>query len=220
MSDEILSEILRNANRDNLFRQIIVRARSKGTLVQVFANAHDMESAYEGYVLDLGDDAFQLQEVDEEGQFDGIITMSFREVTEIREHSRLLCRLQVLREADADVDDEIEPGDEGEEYTGGDLILGRLQMAVAHETLINVRVSSSTDYRFVAGYVRSIDRDFVQFNALTESGNPDGVATVRLRDISAVFEDDWQIRRALKLYERRRDLYGPAEFDAYQAPGE
>jgi len=220
MSDEILSEILRNANRDNLFRQIIERARHKGALVQVFANSHDMESAYEGYVLDLGDDAFLLQEVDEEGHFDGTITMSFREVTEIREHSRLLCRLEALRSQDAEAPEDAEPGEEGEEYTGGDLIAGRLAMALAHRTLINVRVSSATDYRFVAGFVRTIAREFVQFNALTESGNPDGVATVRLRDISAVFEDDWQIRRAMQLYAKRGHLYDPAEFDAYQAPGE
>src|SRR5690606_889232 len=118
-----------------------------------------MESAYEGYVLDLGDDAFLLQEIDEEGQLDGTITMSFREVTEIRESSRLLCRLEALRAADAEVEEVVESGEEGEEYTGGDLILGRLQLALAHDTLINVRVSSSTDYRFVAGYVRSIGRD-------------------------------------------------------------
>jgi len=218
MDDEILSEILRKANRDNLFQLIIERARDQGTLLQVYANGHDLETAYEGFVLETGDDAFLLQEIDDEGELDGTITMAYRSVLELREGSRLLCRLDALHGANRQED--YEAAEEGDEYSGADLIRGRLESAHANRRLINVRLASVTDFRHVAGFVRTITNAFVQFDVLTESGNPDGIATVRLEDIIAIYEDDWQIRRATKLYEQRHGLYDGAEFDAYRTPGE
>ena len=218
MDDEILSEILRKANRDNLFQLIIERARDQGSMLQVYANGHDMETAYEGFVLETGDDAFLLQEIDDEGELDGTVTMAYRAVLELREGSRLLCRMQALHGTNQDGD--FESGEEGDEYSGADLIRGRLESAHTNRRLINVRLVSNTDFRHVAGFVRTITSAFVQFDVLTESGNPDGIATVRLEDVIAIYEDDWQIRRALKLYERRMGLYDNAEFDTYRMPGE
>ena len=218
MSEEILNEILRNANRDDLFRQIVVRAYRTGTMIQVYANPVDLSGGYEGYVLEVGDDAFAMQELDDEGELEGVITLTFRSVMEICERSRLLCRLQALRDAQKRA--EYESGEEGEEYSQSDLIRGRLERARVRGDLVNVRISTPSDFRFVAGFVRSMNKEFAQFNALTESGNPDGIATVRMQDITAVFEDDWQIRRALLLHQSRENLYDEAESDAYEAPGE
>jgi len=53
---------------------------------------------------------------------------------------------------------------------------------------------------------------------VTYNGDPNGVATLRLRDVSTLFEDDWEIRRARRLYEMRDGLYDSAEFTSGSSP--
>ena len=215
MSEDLLNEILRNANRNNLFRTLVEKARDRGTLIELHADRRDLESGRIGFVLEVGDENFSFQELDDEGQIDGVVTISFRSILELRERSREVCRIQALH---ATQDQEDETSDEDIEYSSADLIRGRLEAAFAAGLMIEIRIETDSDYRHVRGFVSNLSRDFVQLNVVTYNGDPNGVATLRIQDISTLFEDDWEIRRARRLYEMRDGLYDSAEFEENPSP--
>lgn len=214
MSEELLNEILRNANRNNLFRTIVEKARDRGTMLEIHADRRDLDSGRIGFVLEVGEDGFTFQELDDEGDIDGVVTLSFRSLVELRERSREICRIQALHR----VEEETETSDEDVEVSAADMIRGRLEAAQMSNTLIEVRIETDADCRHVRGFVTNITGEFVQLNVVTYNGDPNGVATLRLRDVSTLFEDDWEIRRARRLYEMRDGLYDSAEFTSGSSP--
>ncbi len=214
MSEELLNEILRNANRNNLFRSIVEKARDRGTMLEIHADRRDLDSGRIGFVLEVGEDGFTFQELDDEGDIDGVVTLSFRSLVELRERSREICRIQALHR----VEEETETSDEDVEVSAADMIRGRLEAAQISNTLIEVRIETDSDCRHVRGFVTNITSEFVQLNVVTYNGDPNGVATLRLRDVSTLFEDDWEIRRARRLYEMRDGLYDSAEFTSGSSP--
>lgn len=215
MSEELLNEILRNANRNNLFRDIVERARDKGQMIEVHADRRDLDTGRIGFVLEVGDDGFTFQELDEEGEMDGVVTIGFRSVVELRENSREICRIRALYEHP----DEEEASDDDQSYASSDMIRNRLEAAQATGALIEVRIETDNDCRHVRGFVVGVSGEFVQMQTVTYNGDPNGMATMRLREVSTLFEDDWEIRRARRLYRLREGLYDSAEFN-HQAPPE
>ncbi len=214
MSEELLNEILRNANRNNLFRSIVERARDRGVLLEVHADRRDLDSGRIGFVLEVGEDGFTFQELDDEGDIDGVVTISFRSIVELRERSREICRIQALHQ----VQEEEAASDEDVEVSTADLIRGRLEAAQLNSTMIEVRIETDADCRHIRGFVTNVTSEFVQLNVVTYNGDPNGVATLRLQDVSTLFEDDWEIRRARRLYEMRDGLYDSAEFTSGSSP--
>lgn len=214
MSEELLNEILRNANRNNLFRSIVEKARDRGTMLEIHADRRDLDSGRIGFVLEVGEDGFTFQELDDEGDIDGVVTLSFRSLVELRERSREICRIQALHRAE----EEAETSDEDLEVSAADMIRGRLEAAQLSNTMIEVRIETDADCRHVRGFVTNVTGEFVQLNVVTYNGDPNGVATLRLQDVSTLFEDDWEIRRARRLYEMRDGLYDSAEFVSGSSP--
>jgi hypothetical protein len=214
MSEELLNEILRNANRNNLFRSIVEKARDRGTMLEIHADRRDLDSGRIGFVLEVGEDGFTFQELDDEGDIDGVVTLSFRSLVELRERSREICRIQALHRAE----EEAETSDEDVEVSAADMIRGRLEAAQLSNTMIEVRIETDADCRHVRGFVTNVTGEFVQLNVVTYNGDPNGVATLRLQDVSTLFEDDWEIRRARRLYEMRDGLYDSAEFVSGSSP--
>lgn len=212
MSEELLNEILRNANRNNLFRSIVDGARDRGSMLEVHADRRNLDAGRIGFVLESGDDGFSFQELDDEGEPDGVVTLSFRSIIELRERSREICRLQALHRAATE--EHLAHSEDDASYSNAGVIRSRLESAQASRALIEVRIESDNDVRHIRGFVASVSRDFVQLNVVTFNGDPDGVATVKLNDVSTIFEDDWEIRRARKLYENRAGLYDSAEFES------
>jgi hypothetical protein len=211
MSEELLNEILRNANRNNLFKAIVDGARDRGSLLQVHADRRSLDSGRIGFVLESGDDGFTFQELDDEGEPDGVVTITFRSVIELRERSREICRLQTLHRANNEM---LVHGEDDHSYSSAGVIRNRLEAAQANNALIEVRLETENDVRHIRGFVHSVSRDFVQLNVVTYNGDPDGTATIKLNDVSTIFEDDWEIRRARRLYENRAGMYDSAEFEA------
>lgn len=215
MSEELLNEILRNANRNNLFRDIVEKARDRGTLLEVHADRRDLDAGRIGFVLEVGDDGFSFQELDEEGEMDGVVTIGFRSVVELREESREICRIKALN----DNPEEGTASDDDQSYASADMIRNRLEAAQATGALIEVRIETDNDYRHIRGFIVGVSSEFVQMQTVTYNGDPNGRATMRLREISTLFEDDWEIRRARRLYRLRDGLYDGAEFN-HEAPPE
>jgi hypothetical protein len=203
MSDELLREILRNANKENLFRALLVSAREGRVLVEVFADPKNLEASVTGFVRGMGEDTCTFEELDSDGEYDGMTTIRLRDVVEVVEDSYVLRRVAVLH-AHA----ESLYGNACEEvFTDTeDAILGELEAAARAHELASCRLSSGHDYSFVVGFVKRIGEEFLQIARVTRWGEKDGVSTVRLQDISLIYRDDQPLRAARFLYMRENDV--------------
>jgi len=205
MSDDLLREILREANRDDLFRKVLLQARTARQLVQVFANPQNLEQSHVGFVRSLGDDTLLLQELTWEGEPDGTTAFNMREIFQVSQNTRKLRRVQLLNaeglhpspDEETDIEEEC-----------NDCIETELTRAQELEQLVSLRVSTEHDYNQVGGFVRFVGEGYVQLEMITTAGEPDGMATLRVKDISCVMRDDRQHRAAMQYYRFREQLYG------------
>jgi len=207
MSDELIREILREANKGDLFRKILLDAREAGTLVQVRSNPQNLDQSIVGFVRGVGFDTCTIQEVSSEGEEDGSTAVSLRSILQISQNTRKLRRTRLLHEQSlAEPATDIANYDEETE----DCISEELLRAREAELLVSLRVATEHDYTQVGGFVREVQDGYVQIQMITTAGEPDGVATVRLADIVCVMRDDRHHRAALQFYRNRHLLYGDA----------
>ncbi len=210
MSEELLREILRNANRGDLYLQILREAREKNTLVQIHANPHDLEQPVIGYVRSIGDETCIVQELDWEGLPDGLTTITIRQIRQIQQNTRHLCRIAWLQQHHPHPFDPMEIEDLTEDPE--DCLVSELELARDSGQLVNCRIASENDFVQVLGFVRDIVDGYVQIHLLTIWGEPDGVATVRLQDIVSIYRNDRQQNAAYTLYENRHEVYKQTEW--------
>ncbi len=211
VSEELLREILRNANRGDLFMKILQEAREKGTLLQIHANPHDLEQPVIGLVRSLGDETCIVQELDWEGLPDGLTTVSIRQIRQIMQNTRHLCRIAWLQQQQLPTQVVLEEEEFAEDPL--DCMISELETARDTGQLVNCRIASESDFIQALGFVHDIVDEYVQLNLLTIWGEPDGVATVRLQDIVGIYRNDRQQSVAYRLYQHRKDLYTQAEWN-------
>lgn len=194
MSDDLLREILKEANRNDLFRQVLSKARQQRTLVQIHANAQNLEQSHLGYVRSVGDETLLLQELTWEGETDGTTAFNMRDIVQISQNTRKLRRVQLLHDEGLPPEDlEIETLEE----ECSDCVEAELQRAQSNGELVSLRVATDHDYNQIGGFVTLVGDGYVQLEMLTTAGEPDGVCTIRVRDIASVMRNDRQHRAAM-----------------------
>lgn len=210
MSDDLLREILREANKGDLFRKILTQARVSKTLVQIYANPQNLEQSHVGFVRSLGEETVLLQELTCEGEPDGTTAFGIRQILEIAQNTRKLRRVQLLHERGLHL---IGGGDAGISEESEDCVEDELQRALEAEEIVSLRVTTDHDYSQVGGFVRYVGDGYVQVELITTVGEPDGLATLRITDVSCVMRNDRQHRAAMQYYKHREELYGPRGAD-------
>ena len=210
MSDDIIREILREANKSDLFRKVLLQARSARRLVQVFANAQNLDQSHVGFVRNLGEDTLLLQELTWEGEPDGTTAFNMRELIQVSENTRKLRRVQLLNEQG------LHPFGESLDHfdeEAVDCVETELKRAQEQEQLVSLRISTDHDYSQLGGFVRFVGDGYVQLELITTAGEPDGLATLRMKDVACVMRDDRQHRAAMQYYRFRAQLYGHGQRD-------
>lgn len=207
MSDELLREILREANRDELFRKALEEARDAGCMVEVHANVVDLEHSVIGFVHSVGLDLCHVLEIGETGLPDGLASFHLSDVRHIARDTRGLCRRRLLYEnrarfIDLDPPAFLEPEDVSIEGHLHALIDARDSGA-----MVSVRIATEQDFRHVNGRVRSIHDGYAEIARIDRHGEPDGVSLLRLRDIALVYRNDQRQRMAELWHAHRDSLY-------------
>jgi hypothetical protein len=203
MSEDLLREILGNANRNDTFRQLLIRAQEARALVQVYANPHNLDEFVVGYVRSVGPDTCTMEELRFNGEHDGNNTFFMRDIVQIASDTRLLRRIELLQERageeavrDDDLDAEV-----------ADCIQVELERAMARRDMVNCKIISHRDFRHVSGFVRAVLEGYVQIELITMEGDPDGVATIRVSDIASVYRNEKRQQAAMLFHSERDRLY-------------
>lgn len=205
MSDDLLRDILREANKGDMFRKVLAQARDTKSLVQIYANAQNLEQSHIGFVRSLGGETLLLQELTWEGETDGTTAFGMREVLEIATNTRKLRRTQLLFEQGLhDLSEE----EEIIEEECDNCVEEELKRAQSAEELVSLRVATEHDYTQVGGFVRYVGDGYVQVEMITTAGEPDGLATLRIKEVACVMRNDRQHRAAMQFYKYREQLYG------------
>ena len=203
MSEDLLREILGNANKNDTFRQLLVRAQDVGALVQVYANPHNLDECTIGYVRSVGPDTCTMEELRFTGEPDGNNTFLMRDVIEIATDTRLLRRIELLQERAG----EEAVGDDDLDAEASDCILVELERAMTRRDMVNCKIATPRDFRHVSGFVRAIVDGYVQIELITMEGDPDGVATIRVSDITSVYRNEKRQLAAMLFHSERDRLY-------------
>lgn len=202
MSEDLLREILGNANKNDTFRQLLVQARDQHTLLQVFANPHNLDEYVVGFVRSIGPDTCTMEEIRYTGEEDGNNSFLIRDVIQIAEDTRLLRRIEILREREDAIED---PEPMMSEVS--DCFLTELERAQTLHEMVNCKIATMRDFRHVAGFVRNIRDGYVQIALITMEGDPDGLATIRINDIVSVYRNEKRQQAAMLFHSERDRLY-------------
>jgi hypothetical protein len=202
MSEDLLREILGNANRNDTFRQLLIQARDVQSLIQVYANPHNLDEYVIGYVRSVGPDTCTMEEVRFTGEDDGKNSFLLRDVIQIAEDTRLLRRVALLRER-ADVIEEPEAMD----TEVADCFVTELERAQARHEMVNCKIATLRDFRHVSGFVNRIKDGYVRIALITMEGDADGIATIRINDIVSVYRNEKRQQAAMLFLSERDRLY-------------
>lgn len=202
MSEDLLREILGNANKNDTFRQLLIQAQATQTLLQVFANPHNLDEYVVGCVRSVGPDTCTMEEIRYTGEGDGNNSFLIRDVVQIAEDTRLLRRIEILRER-------AHLMDESEEFESevSDCFLTELERAQALHEMVNCKIATTRDFRHASGFVHGIKDGYVQIALITMEGDPDGLATIRLNDIVSVYRNEKRQQAAMLFHSERDRLY-------------
>lgn len=204
MSEDLLREILGNANKNDTFRLLLIRAQEARALVQVYANPHNLDEFIMGYVRSVGADTCTMEELRYTGEPDGNNTFLMRDVVEIARDTRLLRRIELLQEhAEADGEED----EEGFEPEVADCIAVELERALGRNEIVNCKITTPRDFRHVSGFVRSLLNGYVQIELITMEGDLDGMATIRVADISSVYRNEKRQQAAMLFHSEQDRLY-------------
>lgn len=202
MSEDLLREILGNANKNDTFRQLLVQARDRHTLIQVFANSHNLDEYVVGFVRSIGPDTCTMEEIRYSGEEDGNNSFLIRDVIQIAENTRLLRRIEILRERGQVLEES-----EALQSDVSDCFVTELERARALHDMVNCKIATFRDFRHVAGFVRHVRDGYVQIALITMEGDPDGLATIRINDIVSVYRNEKRQQAAMLFHSERDRLY-------------
>jgi len=203
MSEDLLREILGNANRNDTFRQLLVRAQDAHALVQVYANPFNLDESTIGYVRTVGPDTCTMEEIRYTGEPDGNNTFLMRDIVQIATDTRMLRRIELLQERP----EALALDDEDEIPEVPDCILSELEQACARREMVNCKVTTPRDFRHVSGFVRAILNGYAEIEMITMEGDPDGLATIRVSDIASVYRNEKRQQAAMLFHSERDRLY-------------
>ena len=72
---------------------------------------------------------------------------------------------------------------------------------------MNCKITTPRDFRHVSGFVRSLLNGYVQIELITMEGDLDGMATIRVGDISSVYRNEKRQQAAMLFHSEQDRLY-------------
>jgi hypothetical protein len=190
---------------ENFFIKVLNQARQEKSLVCVFRDPTDLRRFAVGYVVAVGAQDYTLQQIDPDGNPDGLDVGALDDIVEVRRESRYTRQIALLMEHK----DDKPPAESGWKgsATPESCLEVVLDQARRDKLVVNVLVATGDDeVRFFA-LVRELSESHVRFDVLTDDGESDGLSTLRLDDIAGLQVNTREERKIALFNRHRTHLY-------------
>ncbi len=193
MADDLFCDILREAQRD---RQ----------LVCIFRDPSDLRRFAVGFVEAVSDSDYTLQQIDPDGNPDGLDIGSVDDIIEIRKESRYARQIALLMEKEEEPKAKPTQGWNGKPHPESclDEVLRR---SMQDKLVVNILLATGDDELRFYGIVRDLTDSHARLDVLTDDGEPDGTSVVRLDDIAGLQVNTRDERKVALFNRHRMHLY-------------
>ena len=186
---------------DNFFVNVLNQARKSKSLVCVFRDPTDLRRFAVGYVVAVGTHDYTLQQIDPDGNPDGLDVGVLDDIIEVRRDSRYTRQMTLLMEHKNNLASGESPWQAPANPES--CLEAVLDQAKKDKLVVNVLVATGEDeIRFFA-LVRELSDSHACFDVLTDDGESDGSSTLRLDDIAGL-QINTREERKIALFNRHR----------------
>jgi hypothetical protein len=192
---------------DDLFCEILKEAQRERRLVCVFRDPSDLRRFAVGFVEAVSEGDYTLQQIDPDGNPDGLDIGAIDDIIEIRKESRYARQITLLMEKE----DEQPASPPPQGWTGKphpesclDEVLRR---SMAEKLVVNILLATGDDELRFYGIVRELTETHARVDVLSDDGEPDGTSVVRLDDIAGLQVNTRDERKVARFNRHRMHLY-------------
>ncbi|MCC8166426.1 MAG: hypothetical protein LIQ31_09805 [Planctomycetes bacterium] len=192
---------------DDLFCEILREAQREKQLVCIFRDPSDLRRFAVGFVEAVSDSDYTLQQIDPDGNPDGLDIGSIDDIIEIRKESRYARQIALLMEKEEEP--AITKPAQGWSGTPNpesclDEVLRR---SLIEKLVVNILLATGDDELRFYGIVRELTDTHVRVDVLSDDGEPDGTSVVRLDDIAGLQVNTRDERKVALFNRHRMHLY-------------
>lgn len=170
---------------EDLFCEILSEARRERQLVCIFRDPSDLRRFAVGYVEAVSEEDYTLQQIDPDGNPDGLDIGSIDDIIEIRKESRYARQIALLMERE-----EEEIFKQGQGWNGNphpeSCLAEALKRAMQDKLVVNLLIATGDDEMRFYGIIRELTATHARIDVLSDDGEPDGTSVIRLDDIAGL----------------------------------
>jgi hypothetical protein len=191
---------------EDLFCTMLREAQKERQLVCIFRDPCDLRRFAVGFVEAVSDTDYSLQQIDPDGNPDGIDIGSIDDIIEIRKESRYARQIALL------MDKEEEPkAKQMQGWNGKPNPESCLDEALRHSMtdrlVVNILLATGDDELRFYGIVRELTETHTRIDILSDDGEADGTSVIRLDDIAGLQVNTRDERKVALFNRHRMHLY-------------
>ena len=190
---------------DDLFCEMLREAQKEKQLVCIFRDPSDLRRFAVGFVQAVSEEDYSLQQIDPDGNPDGIDIGSIDDIIEIRKESRYARQIALLMEK------EEEPAKPPSGWNGSpnpeSCLEEVLRRSMMEKLVVNILLATGDDELRFYGIVRELTDTHARIDVLTDDGEPDGTSVVRLEDMAGLQVNTRDERKVALFNRHRMHLY-------------
>ncbi len=192
---------------DDLFCEMLREAQKEKQLVCIFRDPSDLRRFAVGFVQAVSEADYTLQQIDPDGNPDGLDIGSIDDIIEIRKESRYARQISLLMEKE-----EEQPLPRPAQGWNGkpnpeSCLDEALKHAMTERLVVNVLLATGDDELRFFGIVRELTATHTRIDILSDDGEPDGTSVIRLDDIAGLQVNTRDERKVALFNRHRMHLY-------------
>ena len=191
---------------DDLFCEILREAQRERQLVCIFRDPSDLRRFAVGFVEAVSDADYTLQQIDPDGNPDGLDIGSIDDIIEIRKESRYARQIALLMEKEEEPAAKPAQGWNGKPNPESCLD-EVLRKSMLDKLVVNVLLATGDDELRFYGIVRELTDTHVRVDVLSDDGEPDGTSVIRIDDIAGLQVNTRDERKVAQFNRHRMHLY-------------
>ena len=192
---------------DDLFCEMLREAQKEKQLVCIFRDPSDLRRFAVGFVQAVSEADYTLQQIDPDGNPDGLDIGSIDDINEIRKESRYARQISLLMEKE----EEQLPPRPAQGWNGKpnpeSCLDEALKHAMTERLVVNVLLATGDDELRFFGIGRELTATHTRIDILSDDGEPDGTSVIRLDDIAGLQVNTRDERKVALFNRHRMHLY-------------
>ena len=175
-------------------RKLLERFKEENKVVSICSDPSDTNTCWTGFVVDVDDNHVLLAHITSNGFYEGFVLISTEDVLYVEEGNKYEKRLHKLYELRKQSHPNVVLNSDV------DLLEGILQFCKDEGKVLSIELVEDDDYD-PAGFVHEICEDYVCLEKLTNDGERNGFAYVKMENIHKIFVDGLNEQNISLLYD-------------------